>query len=455
MPKLSKVKLTKRFVDALKWPPADMKPGQRDALFFDSETRGFGVRLTKADTRTFLVRYTDRVTKAKRQMALGEYGAVTIEEARSHARAILGEAVIGDPVGRLRAERATVEAARQADVLTVEALIEMWAKRHLAKRRESYRTEIVASIRRTLPGLLPLSAVTLSKAAVMSAIDAALAGTHRAVLTGRAAICSREAAAAKALAGCRAMFNWALKADLVTKNPFEGLPFTPAHTVRDRWLDDAELGAVYLAASAIPYPFGPYFRTLILTGQRKNEVAGMRWSEVNIEKAEWTMPANRQKNSKPHIVHLSPPAIAALRIAAEHRQEGSDFVFTTTGRTPISGLSMAKADLDARSGVADWTNHDLRRTLATGVAALGLSVEAAGKILAHKAGLLRGIERVYQQFEFLKQRREALDAWGAHVVACAAAATAAGSKAGSGVAPGRSALLARRRRALELTGGVV
>lgn len=442
MPKLSDVKLTDRMLKALKWPPVDAKPGQRDALYFDSETRGFGVRLTKAGTRTFLVRYTDRITKAKRQVALGEYGAVTVEEARGHARAILGEAVAGDPVGRRKAEQAAAEAFRRAETLTIEALIIAWDERHLAHRREKYRREMVACMRGAFPSLLTRSAVTLTKADVMRAVELARAGGHLEKQDGRSAGRGRDALVARAVAGCRAMFNWGHKAGLVIANPFEGLPLAPSKVERDRWLNSEELGAVYAAAGAMPYPFGPFVQLLVLTGQRLREVAGMRWSEVDAARATWTMPADRQKNSKPHLVHLSEPALAVLRDLAAIRS-ASDFVFTTTGRGPISGFSFAKADLDARSGVAAWTFHDLRRTLASGMADLGVSVEVAGKILAHKAGIMRGVDRVYQRSEFLPQRRDALEAWGAHVAACATAVM--GSLDSVNAAPGRTALLARRR----------
>lgn len=387
MPKLSDVKLTDRFLKALKWPPVDVKLGQRDALYFDGETRGFGVRLTKAGTRIFLVRYTDRATKTKRQVALGEYGAVTVEQARAHAREILGEAVAGDPVGRRKAEQAAAEAARRAETLTVEALIASWDGQHLAHRRERYRREMVTCMRGALPSLLTRSAVTLTKADVMRAVELARAGKHLEKQDGRSAGRSREALVARAVAGCRAMFNWGRKAGIVTVNPFEGLPLAPMKVERDRWLNAAELGAVYAAAGAMPYPFGPFVRLLVLTGQRLREVAGMRWSEVDAARATWAMPADRQKNNKPHVVHLSGPALAVLRDLAAIRGP-SDFVFTTTGAAPISGFSFAKADLDARSGVTGWTFHDLRRTLASGMADLGVSVEVAGKILAHKAGIM-------------------------------------------------------------------
>lgn len=150
-------------------------------------------------------------------------------------------------------------------------------------------------------------------------------------------------------------------------------------------------------------------------------MAGMRWSEISFERAEWTMPAERQKNGKPHVVHLSAPALAVLHELEAVRPANVDLVFTTTGLTPISGFSSAKADLDVLSGVTGWVLHDLRRTLASGMADLGVSVEVADKILAHKAGSVRGGARVYQRSEFLTQRKAALEAWGAHVVACASA----------------------------------
>jgi integrase len=163
----------------------------------------------------------------------------------------------------------------------------------------------------------------------------------------------------------------------------------------------------------VPDPFGAFFRMLILTGQRRNEVAGARWEEIDFDRNEWTIPAERAKNGKAHLVHL--PAAADI-LSTASRLDGSSLVFTTTGSTPISGFSKAKAMLDKAAGVSRWTIHDLRRTFAT-LATGELSIEpvVVDKILNHLSGAVTGIAAVYQRHAYLEQRREAMSRWGMYV----------------------------------------
>ena len=162
------------------------------------------------------------------------------------------------------------------------------------------------------------------------------------------------------------------------------------------------------------FPFGRIAQLLILTAQRRDEVAGMKWSELDLDRARWIIGKERAKNSKTHIVHLSPQAIALLSKIS--RQDDVDIVFTTTGRSAVSGFSKAKAALDARSDVSDWRLHDLRRTAATFMADdLGIAPVVVDRILNHVAGSVRGVAAIYQRGEYLTDREAALGAWGEFV----------------------------------------
>lgn len=184
------------------------------------------------------------------------------------------------------------------------------------------------------------------------------------------------------------------------------------------------------------YPFGPFFRLLLLTLQRRTEVAEMRWEEISPDLTTWTIPAERTKNNKAHIVHLSEPARHVL--AALHRQTNpktgaiSTYVFTNTGRTPISDFSGAKERLEKlieadpaknSSGkevcalpAPGWRLHDLRRTGVTVMARLGIGPHVADRVLNHVQGTIKGVAAVYQRHEFLKEREIALDRWAVHVL---------------------------------------
>jgi integrase len=159
---------------------------------------------------------------------------------------------------------------------------------------------------------------------------------------------------------------------------------------------------------------------MLLTAQREGEVAGMRWSEIDPEAEIWTLPGARTKNGKPHIVHLS--VLALEIIGAVPHIEGQDLLFSRTGATPASGFSRAKRRLDALlsadgdgTRIAPWTLQDLRRSATTGMARLGIAPHVVDRVLNHQAGTIRGVAAVYNRFEYLAERKAALEAWGRFV----------------------------------------
>jgi integrase len=187
-------------------------------------------------------------------------------------------------------------------------------------------------------------------------------------------------------------------------------------------LTDDELRRVLVAAREIGFPYGLIVELLAITGQRREEVASMTRPELDLPARTWTIPAARSKNNKPHIVHLSDAAMHVFdripRIetqSAEDAAKAQSLVFTTNGKTPFQGFSKAKGQLDDLSGVTDWTLHDLRRTVVSGMARLGVQPHIADKVLNHQTGAISGVAAVYQRHEFLAERRQALDLWGKHI----------------------------------------
>jgi integrase len=248
------------------------------------------------------------------------------------------------------------------------------------------------------------------------------------------------------MAYARACFAWGKRRAKVPENPFADLPISAGTTERERVLSDTEIAEAWTAADRLSYPFGPFFKLAILTLQRREEVAGMRWSEIADDMSRWTLPGSRMKNGKSHDVHLSEAARAILRSLP--RVEGCDFVFSTTSKrataveaepkgnrrpkpTAISGFSQGKRYLDAaitkaRAEAAaatgcklmppiPWRLHDLRRTGVTTLAALGFDSIVVDKLLAHQPAKLRGVAGVYQRHDFARERAAALDAWAVHV----------------------------------------
>jgi integrase len=278
---------------------------------------------------------------------------------------------------------------------------------HLIRRRPRYAAEAVRAIRYGLGGLLKRPAARISRTEAVNALD-------------RIVKANKPLMASRTMAYARACFSWAEKRGKVSVNPFANLPIAAVRSERERVLADDELRAIWAASGTLGYPWGPFFRLAILTLQRREEVAGMRWSEIAADLSMWTIPGSRMKNGKAHDVHLSEAARAVLREIP--RTEGCDFVLSTTGKTPISGFSAAKAALDKvidrdLMPVRPWRLHDLRRTGVTKLAELGFDSIVVDKILAHQPAKLRGVAGVYQRYDFARERAAALDAWAAHVAA--------------------------------------
>jgi integrase len=209
-----------------------------------------------------------------------------------------------------------------------------------------------------------------------------------------------------------ALFTWARKKRLVASNPCTGLDRPAEERSRDRVLDDKELRSVWLAAGELGHPHAGIARLLILTGQRRNEIADLRWSEVDLEERALHLPAARTKNARAHDVPLSASALAI--IAGLPRQVDADLVFTIK-RKPITGFSRMKERLDEASGVTGWTLHDLRRTVASGLQRLGVRLEVTEAVLNHRGGSMAGIVGVYQRHDYAAEKADALAKWADHV----------------------------------------
>ena len=358
------VKLTKRTIDAIT-PPTD---GKR-AYFWSVEVPGFGVMVTPSGAKSFLLRY--RAGKGReapfRKVTLGTYGAITLAQAAEEAHRILATVALGaDPV-------AEAKTARVAE--TVQDAIELFITRYASQNKSGER--ITAGILRKdiVPVWGDRKLADIRRRDVIDLLEGVIDS-------------GRPVQANRVFSQIRKLFNWCRERDMIEVSPCAGVHAPTQESSRDRTLDDDELAEVWRAAEMMSYPFGPFVHLLILTAQRRDEVAGMRWDELDLEAAMWTIPKERAKNVKAHQVPLPPMAVDFLREIPKL----SEHVFTTTGRTPISGYSKAKVHLDlhilkARAKavedaggdpkkceqMADWTFHDLRRTVATGMARMNVS----------------------------------------------------------------------------------
>ena len=226
----------------------------------------------------------------------------------------------------------------------------------------------------------------------------------------------------RVLAVIRKLFNWAVQRGIITASPVAGIKAPLAERSRDRVLSDDEIRWLWLASDKLAYPFGSMAKLLLLTGQRRNEVSGMTWTELDLDKALWTIPGGRTKNDEKHEVLLSDAALSVITSLPRIKSD-KGYLFTTNAETHVSGYSRAKALLDkamieiarAERGadveIPCWTFHDLRRTAVSGMARLGIALPVIEKVVNHSSGSFAGIVGVYQRHSFADEKRTALQAW--------------------------------------------
>ena len=410
--------ITKRVVDGLR---AQAKDEGRTLYLWDADTRGFGVLATKTGSVSYFVEYRlgGRGAKNKR-MTIGKHGVLTPDEARKLAKEELGKVARGDDVAQAKKE------AREK--LTSQTLKEAIA-RFLASNKRTGRYWVHKEARllgKDMEPLHGLPVASIKRSDVLAVIDR---------------VKTRSEAAARLLfVDLRPFFKWAVERELIETNPAAEMKPPAAAIKRDRVLEDFEVAAFWKAAGDVAWPFSSIYRLLLLTGCRREEVAGARWSELDLEAGIWTILGERTKNGREHRLPLARQAVAILdRQAVKEVKAGlgyqdGNLVFGTTGTTSPSGFSKAKRALDLRMAALlgstwddkaeafvggkfkPWRVHDLRRTAATGMEDLGIPTHIVETALNHVSGAKAGIVGIYQRAEHKEAVRAAFKAWDSHVM---------------------------------------
>jgi len=220
-----------------------------------------------------------------------------------------------------------------------------------------------------------------------------------------------EARALAFYAALSSMFSWLQRRRWVDGNPCTSVHRPPPLKTRDRVLIDAEIAKFWAACDTVREPFGRLFKLLLLTGCRLNEVAGMTHAELSNDGTTWSIPGERTKNRRAYVVPLPPLARELIASVAE---EG-ELVFTTNGKTPVSGWSKLKKRLDEAMKIPPWRLHDLRRTFVTGLIELGIPPHIVELAVNHISGTRSGVAGVYNRSEMMPERREALERWARYV----------------------------------------
>jgi integrase len=397
-----------------------LKPAQPSKLYdlWDTIVPGFGVRVSETGRRTFILiaRYPGSHNPTRR--ALGEYGELTLEKARTKARDWLELIRKGiDPREEEERQR-RAELRKRANSFA--AVAEDFIKDKLATERKGW--EVERDIRREfIPVWGGRSLAEITPHDVRAVVKAA---------KDRGA----PYQAHNLLGYARRLFAWAIDQQVY------GLESSPCDRLkpkaiigekrpRSRILSDDELRAFWRAAARLAYPYGPLLRMLLLTGQRHREVADARWSEFGLEEKVWTVPPERFKSDATHRVPLVEDVCALL--ASLRRFRKGDHLFSTTfGEKPTMISHTIKRELDARMlrtlkamarmrgddpsriELRPWVIHDLRRTLRTHLAALRVPDHIAEMVIGHGR---QGLQRVYDQHRYVEEMRDALTQWAARL----------------------------------------
>ena len=320
--------------------------------------------------------------KARRLKVLGRYPAVPLTAARKKALAAIGDT------------------SEQSPRLAFDDALQKFLDVHGQKLKPSSKGQLERTIRRHFKfGRKPLDRITQQD--IASVID------------GCAATPSE---ACHALKDARTFFNWCVGRRYVPHSPCNGIAMPARYIPRQRVLRDDELKAVWCAANTIGYPFGPIVKLLILTGQRKSEIATLCFEFINGQNQTITLP--HTKNGR---VHTFPIGLMAQEIIKDIPRDDNWLFMGRVKGQPYNGWNKHKAELDKFSGATDWTLHDLRRTFATNLAAINVPIHVTEKLLNHVSGTISGVAAIYNRHAYLNEMREAVSKWEARLTSLLAA----------------------------------
>lgn len=391
-------KITKRAVDA-------MRAGSRNDFLWDTETKGFGVKITPAGKRVYILQYRlGGAGTATKRYTIGAHGPWTPDAAEKEAKRLLALVDRGkDPADDKR------QRVREATDLTFSAVADRFEQLELPKRWAKSGGFVKDALRLHLrPKLGKRPLPSISGQEIVALLDDLHGG---------------QAMRRNVYAVAHRIFRWAQGRGEIDRNPLEGVEAPKPVASRDRVLSDDEMRLVWIASEELGATFGALVRLLLLTGQRRDEVAGLEWQELDRARAEWILPGARAKNGREHLVPLSPQAVAEFdAIADGDTWPRKGYVLTTdAGKSRVSGFSKAKRKLDGEIAdlieddtppVQAWRFHDLRRSVATGLQRLRIPSDWIEAVQNRRKA---GMAGTYQRYAFADEKREALQTWGGHV----------------------------------------
>ncbi len=356
------------------------KPTKGQVDYFDQGERGFGIRASVGGTKTWFVKYVYH--GRQRRMTLAQYPAVRLAQARKTALNVKNDVAKGiDPATKKQADRAAP---------TLKELADEYLERHAKKRKRSWR-EDERIINTYLKEWHDRKAGDISRREVISLLDD---------IADRAPV-----QANRVLSLLRKLYNFGLIRERVEANPAHKVPAPGTEVERDRIYEADEMRKLWETFQGAT---GDIYKLILITGQRQSEVAGMRWDELDFDDASWTVPGERMKSKRVHLVPLSSIALEVLR-NVPRVSDKHVFPSPTRPDQSIANLGKAAKRIKQQSGIADFRSHDLRRTCGSNITKRGFSRFIMDRVLGH---LEPGVGARYDRHDYLKEKRAALRSWG-------------------------------------------
>lgn len=349
----------------------------KQKTFFDEYFKGFGLRVSIGGSKTFVLMHGKR----RKLRTLGRYPDMSLAEARIAAKKVQGQVVGKDDATPARAPTISYDEVRM-----------QFLKDTSRRTKTSTHDEYTRSLYKHFNFSKPITSVTRNEIfKIISDLQARPSSAHHAFIS------------------IRTLMNWAVLHGYITTSPVPPLRFKPM--TRSRTLTDEELVLVWQRAEAVGHPYGTIVKLLILTGQRRGEIAGLRRSWLTKDGV--TFPAGFCKNKREHVIPLGPMA----RDLIESIPIDGDLVFPARGKpnTPFWGWSKSKVQFATPLGIAHFTLHDLRRTFSSQLAALGTPIHVTEKLLNHVSGTLSGVAAIYNRYSYAAEMRSAVEAYEAHI----------------------------------------
>ncbi len=347
-------------------------PEREQVTYWDATTPGFGVRVSRGGTKSFVLVHGAN----RRRTTLGRYPAISLKNARDEAKQLLAELTLG----KTQRRNMSFAAAK---------------KRFLAETAERVRSSTLEEYTRLLNRHFrfgPLMMHDLTRHEVMRNIEK---------------LKSAPSEQNHAFTVIRIFLNWAVRHEIIDRNPLDGLNKPKPSKSRERYLSEQELKLVYEKARIEPYPYGTIVQLLILMGQRRGETSHLRWDWINSEERLITFPASVTKNKREHVI----PYGDLVATVFDSTPVVGDFLFASRSEkgTVFRGWSKCKRRFDVGLEVAPFTLHDLRRTYSSTHAMLGTPIHVTEKLLNHVSGTVSGVAAIYNRHSYIQEMRSAVD----------------------------------------------